>query len=130
MTRAELVRLKQMPWMPRDQCKHGHLFDAANTYYRPDTGVRQCQECRRLARLRRSERTREHACPSAVTSHRNGPLAAGCRRGRRMPMFTVMLDWDTVSEIHTRQRKNNTTFSAEVRELVEWGLITAQEEGA
>lgn len=36
----------------RDHCGRGHLFDDANTYIRPDTGVRQCRAC---ARMRRKE---------------------------------------------------------------------------
>jgi len=32
----------------KTMCKRGHKFTAANTYYRPDTGVRQCRKCRAL----------------------------------------------------------------------------------
>jgi hypothetical protein len=27
-------------------CKHGHPYDAANTYFRRDNGMRECRECR------------------------------------------------------------------------------------
>lgn len=33
-----------------DKCTNGHLFDAENTYLRPDTGKRQCRACKNNAR--------------------------------------------------------------------------------
>lgn len=37
------------------QCKHGHPYDEANTYIRPDRGTRQCRACSRVnqANIRR-----------------------------------------------------------------------------
>lgn len=36
----------------RTHCKRGHPFDGANTYLRPDNGLRQCRAC---AKVRRRE---------------------------------------------------------------------------
>ena len=54
---ADQVRNGRHHLARRDSCANGHLFDEANTYYRPDTGNRQCRQCsyernkvRRLAR--------------------------------------------------------------------------------
>jgi hypothetical protein len=37
-------------------CIHGHPFDEANTYYRPDKWQRSCRACNRLAVARSKER--------------------------------------------------------------------------
>lgn len=48
---------------PKTACVNGHAFDEKNTYYRKDTGVRQCRACKaaveraRQARLSPEERT-------------------------------------------------------------------------
>jgi hypothetical protein len=36
----------------RTHCAHGHLFDAENTYARPDYPGRQCRACKRAAMAR------------------------------------------------------------------------------
>lgn len=41
-------------------CRRGHLFDAANTYVRPDNGRRQCRAC---ARERARTRRAKQRCP-------------------------------------------------------------------
>jgi WhiB family redox-sensing transcriptional regulator len=58
----------------KDRCEHGHLFDAANTYYTP-TGERRCRICRR-AIDRARERRRQQA-------RRLRQLAAEARQARR-----------------------------------------------
>jgi hypothetical protein len=30
------------------ECPNGHAFTPKNTYWRPDTGVRQCKQCRAI----------------------------------------------------------------------------------
>jgi WhiB family redox-sensing transcriptional regulator len=58
----------------KDRCEHGHLFDAANTYYTP-TGERRCRICRRAA-----DRARERRRQQARRLRR---LAAEVRHVRR-----------------------------------------------
>ena len=36
----------------RTHCKHGHEWNEENTYVRPDTGTRQCRQCKRDRRGR------------------------------------------------------------------------------
>ena len=38
----------------RTHCGHGHLFDAANTYTRPDNGKRTCRACQRRREAQRA----------------------------------------------------------------------------
>jgi hypothetical protein len=55
----------------KDRCEHGHLFDAANTYYTP-TGERRCRICRRAAdraRERRRQQVRRLRRLAAETRH-------------------------------------------------------------
>jgi hypothetical protein len=42
----------------KDRCKHGHLFDDANTYYTP-TGDRRCRICRRAIDRARERHRRQ-----------------------------------------------------------------------
>jgi hypothetical protein len=58
----------------KDRCEHGHLFDAANTYYTP-TGERRCRICRRAV-----DRARERRRQQARRLRR---LAAKTRQARR-----------------------------------------------
>ncbi len=51
VTRRENVLRGQAPsaYQARQTCCiRGHLFNAENTYIRPDNGARQCRTCRRL----------------------------------------------------------------------------------
>ena len=42
----------------KTHCDHGHEFDAANTYIRPDNGARMCRECKRIRDRARAAVTR------------------------------------------------------------------------
>src|SRR5688572_362850 len=42
-------------------CVHGHLFDAANTRIRRDTGTRECRMCQRLRNRTEASRTWRNA---------------------------------------------------------------------
>lgn len=50
----------------RTSCVNGHPFDEANTYYRPDTGTRQCKQCGldrdKVRRPRRHQPTTTSPC--------------------------------------------------------------------
>lgn len=45
----------------KTHCDAGHPFDSANTYYRPDTGTRQCIQC---GRDRKEQRRRASGAPT------------------------------------------------------------------
>lgn len=51
----------------KTECKHGHPFDAGNTYWRPDGKGRICRECQRLRYLHRSKSQQPDATDLAVS---------------------------------------------------------------
>jgi hypothetical protein len=61
------VRLGEHHYARRDACKHGHPFDAANTYRRSDGG-RGCCECRRQAGRRHYARHGKRTTTSALAA--------------------------------------------------------------
>lgn len=66
----------------KTQCPEGHVYDAANTYLRPDGGGRDCRKCRAAAEARRRNRV-GNTC--ATCSKPISPQSRHCRahmRGR------------------------------------------------
>lgn len=47
VTPKENQRRSPRTFAAKTHCPHGHPYDGANTYVRPDNGGRQCRQCRR-----------------------------------------------------------------------------------
>lgn len=48
VTPRENQHLSPLTCASKTECIHGHGFTAENTYIRPDTGARQCRNCKRI----------------------------------------------------------------------------------
>jgi len=60
---------------------------------------------------------------------RKRPIARGCRHGGRNSVlgFVVYFDDETADEIRARAEREDTSFSEQVRLLVQWGLMETEE---
>lgn len=66
------------------------------------------------------------------TEHRKAPGIGSTKRGARSPGYTglrrivVAFDEETFAEIRKQAADGQTSFAAQVRLLVEWGLLAAE----
>lgn len=78
------------PKLLLEQCAHGHDFDEANTYIRPD-GMRACRKCKvrrhgvwqkkNLGHVREYQRRRSHAAPNPSLPPKSPPAHNHHRAG-------------------------------------------------